>query len=61
MKNMIFLKKKIFKISNNQFTLTDDYLNDYKYNVYYTCNHKIFKSYNSLKEVAEDIKNRVFE
>ena len=61
MKKYDILKKKIFKISNNQFTLSDDYLNDYKYNVYYTCNHKIFRSYNSLREVFEDIKNRVFE
>lgn len=61
MKKLEILKRKIFKISNNQFTLSDDYLNDYKYNVYYTCNHKIFKSYNSLREVADAIKNRVFE
>ena len=61
MKKLDVLKNKIFKMSNNQFTLSDDYMNDYKYNVYFTCNYKIFKSYNSLKEIVNDIKNRVFE
>ncbi len=60
MKKLEILKQKIFKMSKNQFTLTDNYLNENKYNVYFTCSHKIFKSYNSLREITQDIKDKVF-